>query len=232
MANEHLDRKIGLPACCDPEKLMERIRTFPISEPEMLNVYNRLYKGNKDTSFGSVVRKIFSKDSFDEAFEKAVKDDSYAAVKQAMDIKGEEIEKRCEEYDISDPEDLPYYEVGDSIHPKIAEWIGNCFAFYRSILKEEDFAKLMNKSPRERCEWLVFQNRRLLLRDKDWDKIFGDILENPESFARYYPCVRVKIIGEEQAGLVRAIVTNDAFYQYTFSLEKESGSEEEGATDA
>ena len=83
----------------------------------------------------------------------------------------------------------------DETKSYIEEQVGRYFAFYRSILKEERYAELMQESPKERCEWIVFQNISILLRDKDWDKIFRNIMETPESFARYYPMVRVKING-------------------------------------
>ena len=60
----------------------------------------------------------------------------------------------------------------------------------------------MTETPEARCEWLVFQNRSVLLRDKDWDKIFEDIMDNPGSYARYYPMVRVKIMEDGNADRV------------------------------
>ena len=36
--------------------------------------------------------------------------------------------------------------------------------------------------------------RRMLLRDRDWDKIYADIMDHLESFGRYYPMVRGMIM--------------------------------------
>ena len=85
----------------------------------------------------------------------------------------------------------------------------------------------MTETPEARCEWLVFQNRSVLLRDKDWDKIFEDIMDNPGSYARYYPMVRVKIMEDGLIHLIRAIAVNDAFYGKAFELEEVYGKEKE-----
>ena len=372
IANKHLEKKIDLPDRCDPERLLKRIKTFPLSEAEILKVYIDFYLGTTDANFGNEARKQFSESAFDEYWkerlddyqvttrgfasalhdyllwgfdleklaryvtftdkdgtdhyddfvksimetnlhvkekdvrdhllidkederpygintlfaqlayggaanrkvdryiplesirsalissigdkcdvnrlidkyleedeeyqkldhsdfaslsekdlEKAIAHDPSAVFTQTMDKRINVIEEIYEEYDISDFEDLQYYETGDSIDPDIAEQVGSSFAFYRSLLKEKNYTDLMDSSPRERCEWLVFQNQGLLLRDKDWDKIFGDIMENPDSFARYYPCVRMKLTSNNMIYVLRAIILNDAFYQYAFSLEKE-----------
>lgn len=155
-----------------------------------------------------------------EDYEKAISHDASAVFTQEMEFQRKALEERREQYDVSDAEDLPYYEEGDTIHPDIAEQVGKCFAFYRNAVREERFGELMNASPKERFEWLVYQNRSILLRDKDWDKIFGDISENQDSFERYYPMVRVKVTSDPLIYLIRAIVINDDFYRYAFVLEE------------
>ena len=61
-------------------------------------------------------------------------------------------------------------------------------------------------------------NRSVLLRDKDWEKIYDDVMERPESFARYYPMVRVQVNSDGLRCMVRAFVTNDALYSYASEL--------------
>lgn len=72
----------------------------------------------------------------------------------------------------------------------------------------------MSDNRDERCTYLSEQNRPLLLRDKDWRKIFKDIKRHKKSFARYYPMVRVKIGNKEIADMIKAIVINDDLYKY------------------
>lgn len=40
------------------------------------------------------------------------------------------------------------------------------------------------------------QNPYILVRDPDWKKIFSDIEEHEDAFARYYPMVRLKVESE------------------------------------
>ena len=81
-------------------------------------------------------------------------------------------------------------------------------------LEEEDYANLMQKSAWERCEWLVYQNRYFLMRDKDWETIFTHIFEQETSFERYYPMMRVKCNTDNLVYLVRSFALNDDFYEY------------------
>lgn len=39
---------------------------------------------------------------------------------------------------------------------------------------------------------MIEQNRYYLMRDKDWKKIFKSIKGDENSYARYYPMVRVR----------------------------------------
>ena len=65
MANLYLENKIDIPASCNPERFLARIKTFPFSELEILKIYVSLYLGNKDADFGSAARRQFSDDAFD-----------------------------------------------------------------------------------------------------------------------------------------------------------------------
>ena len=78
----------------------------------------------------------------------------------------------------------------------------------------------MRKSYEERAKWLVEQNEYILLRDKDWKKIFEDIEQNETSFARYYPMMRVKITNEHVMHVIKALVVNDEFYEYCKGLKE------------
>lgn len=73
---------------------------------------------------------------------------------------------------------------------------------------------------RERCLWLASENRHVPLRDVDWERIFDDIMDHPESFARYYPMVRVKITSDAVERTVRAFVTNDELWSHLVETAK------------
>ncbi|MBR1597580.1 MAG: hypothetical protein IJ661_01555 [Lachnospiraceae bacterium] len=156
--------------------------------------------------------------STEEEYKKACDQDSSEVFKQYMDMEAEKIEKAREAYDIADFDNLLFYESGDTIKPVILESLGESFVFYRSILEEDTYKELMGKGYMSRCGFLADNNRSILIRDKDWRKIFKDIRENDEAFARYYPMVRVSVTSENIAHMIKGIVLNDALYEYCFEL--------------
>lgn len=156
--------------------------------------------------------------STEEEYKKACDQDSSEVFKQYMNMETEKIEKARETYDIADFDNLLFYESGDTIKPGIVESLGKSFVFYRSILEEDSYKELMEKEYMARCRFLIDQNRSILIRDKDWRKIFKDIRENVDAFARYYPMVRVSINSENIAHMIKGIVLNDELYEYCFEL--------------
>ncbi len=346
IANEILDEPIDIPARCDTERLMARVKTLPITEKEKIRVFERFYLGNKGSEFGEILREYFSTRTcndywrnrftylrvgnygfisafsnymlwgFDlskacgyvkfegeddtsqyENFVKYVMDtklhlkekdcrdpleidqdeetpysvytplaqiflrgaknkkiDRYIPITEIKRVLTKELGTKCdviriideylqeeaehkkldqsdtlnkfmeygvdslkgddEKYDITLSENLVFYEKGDTLSPGMEKSLAKFFAFYNSALTELRYKDLMKKTPQERCEFLVKKNRTLLIRDKDWQKIFKDIKDNAESFARYYPMVRVVISNDDTEGAVRGIVLNDELYAY------------------
>ena len=147
------------------------------------------------------------------------------AFKQVMDIKLNQIQKDHETYDVAEFDDLIYYKKGNTIHPDIMKSLGKSFVFYSSITSEHRYSELMQGSYRERCEYLVENNRSILIRDKDWRKIFRDIREHKNSFERYYPMVRVKVESDGIADMIKGIVMNNDLYAYCAELADKYGTE-------
>lgn len=160
---------------------------------------------------------LFGETSEEDIQKVAERDPSYVLT-EVLRKRQAVLKEDSEKYDISESEDLPYYEAGDTVHPGLMDVVGESLAFYRGLLAEDGYLELMAKSPEERCLWLARTNRCLLLRDKDWEKIYADIVGCPESFGRYYPMVRVKADSEELRCMVRAFVINDALYSYASEL--------------
>lgn len=152
-----------------------------------------------------------------EAEEMEVKDES-EVFRQAMNIERMSLTENLKRYSISTYEDLLYYEKGDTMQPELIEALRKSFLFYIDTLKENRYKDLMTLSAKTRCNWLVEQNQIFLLRDKDWDKIFKDIEENGEAFARYYPMMRVELNTDNLLYMVKAIVLNDELYGYCKEL--------------
>jgi hypothetical protein len=99
------------------------------------------------------------------------------------------------------------------------EDIGNSLAdfqdFCKRILSEPEYHELMECSAEARCRWLLEQcNRRIILRDKDWQKILNDIKTYEYSFKRYYPAARVDCTSDEITYMVQAYMINDDLYEF------------------
>lgn len=152
--------------------------------------------------------------STEDEYKKACEQDASSVFKQAMDEKRDQLQKKRELYNISDYDDIIFYKQGDKIFPRLEEALEKSYIFYNSILEEDDYKKLMKKTPQDRCEFLVKRNRTLLIRDRDWRKIFSDIRKNKKSFERYYPMVRVRIDSDGIENMVKAFVLNDELYAY------------------
>ena len=142
--------------------------------------------------------------------------------KQMMNRRIQRTEEKRQKYNISEYDDLPYYETGDTVSPEMEEVIGKSYLFYHNSLQEDWYKNLMQQSAKERCQWLVEQNRTLLMRDKDWKKIFTDIFQNEDFFERYYPMVRVNCNIDGLVYLVRSFVLNDDLYEYAKEISKNS----------
>lgn len=159
----------------------------------------------------------------DEDLQRAIEQDPSHVLNEAIRSRKRALQEESKKYDISRVEDLEHYEAGDSMPPDWMVAIGKYFAFCQEMSNEEAYSLLMEKTPKERCLWLSRVNQSILLRDKDWEKIYDDVLDNPESFKRYYPMVRVAVDNESVHCLVRALAINDALYSCASELEMDQG---------
>ena len=160
--------------------------------------------------------------------EQAVQQDASEVFTQFMKIKAKMQAEGEEYYDINRSEDLQFYEKGDRINPSLGKVVGKSRRFLDGTLKEDTYKKLMEEEPQTRKEWMIEQNRSILIRDKDWVKIFSDIETDGSSFARYYPLTRVKIT-DNTWELVKALLINDDLYTYSKELAEQYADEETGA---
>ena len=131
-------------------------------------------------------------------------------------------------YEIINTEELMYYEDGDTFHPDFKKALNTFFGFYHGMTKETYYQELMTKDPRERCAFLLEQQKTFRILDTDLEKIFRDICENERSFERYYPMVRVVINDQNHRFLVTAIVLNDALYNKCMEWLEESEEGQKG----
>lgn len=144
--------------------------------------------------------------------------DGAEVLTQFLDQTKDALRSQYERYDIVDYEDLVYFEKGKTIVPALEEAMKRSFSFYHSAVEEEVYRELMEAEPEDRCMYLIDANWNLLLRDGDWSRIFSDIEAHPQSFARYYPAVRVVADSRELRQMVTAFVLNDELYAYVEGL--------------
>lgn len=140
--------------------------------------------------------------------------DPSGTLNEFMEIQEERLRMESEQYDVSEYDELIYYETGDLIQPAIEKSLLKSYEFYSNIIREDRFAELMGQSPQDRCRYLIRNNRSITLRAEDWNHIFTDIETRKDSFERYYPMVRVQINTEDIMDMVRSIVLNDDLFQY------------------
>ena len=79
----------------------------------------------------------------------------------------------------------------------------------------------MSQDAKSKCKWVVEHNKYILIRDIDWDKVFNDIENNPDSFARYYSLMQAKVNSQQLNDLSIALFLNDDFYALSAELARE-----------
>lgn len=160
-----------------------------------------------------------------EELQAAVKQDASEVLTQIMDRKKRSMQEECEKYDIDHYRVMKFYEAGDTMHPDIREALASLGTLFEKLPEEDYFRKLMGMGPEVRCKWLVLQNRFMLIRDKDWEKIFTDIEAHEDSFARYYTIMRLNMKTQSMVELCTSVFINDDLYGYCRSLAAELSGE-------
>ena len=139
--------------------------------------------------------------------------DPAEAFNQFINKKTDEMRNVHKRYEYSNYKNVIEYKKGSTVSPALKEAVGKSFLFYHGMTEEGRFKELMEKSHEDRCAFLIEQNQQLLLRDKDWIKIFEDMEQHPKSYERYYPMVRMKLDDMGLNRLTRALVLNEELYE-------------------
>lgn len=135
-------------------------------------------------------------------------------LKSRMDSMLEMKKAEDEEYDISDYNQLRFFENGDTFSPNVWENTLSMFKFYLSATEEERLQKLKNEGAESCINFLCQNNRSVILLGDDWDKIFEKIKSDVEIFNRYYPAVRVEVTSNNVEHILRAFVLNDELWNF------------------
>lgn len=161
-----------------------------------------------------------------EDFEKAFSRDPAEVFNQAMDIGKKRLKAEREKYDIDEYCDLLFYQEGNTIRPVIEKSLIKSMWILDSVLDEERYKSLLGGSAKERCEWIVLQNRTILICDHHWDKVFTKIENDVDSFGRYYSLFRVRMDSSNLVDMCTALLINDELYEYCRSLMTQENIEE------
>lgn len=185
--------KRGLGADCDVDQCIDQYLEEEAAAPEIDALNPDLSQQERHNMIQTDASEVFS---------------------QFMDSKKAELQNQREQYDISEPGDLVSYRRGNTLEPLLEDVLRELFPIYHGTTEEDDYKMLMQQTPEERCLFLIEQNDSLLLRDRDWTRIFAAIKEEPKAYQRYYPMVRLNLTRESIMHLVRALVLNDELYAY------------------
>ncbi len=153
-----------------------------------------------------------------EELEQAVKQDPAETLCQIIENKKKALSESYARYDINDMNDLWRYKSGQKICPGLAEALGKSRLFLEKMLSEPRYAELSSKSTIEKYKWLVLQNQRIWIRKEDWEQIYRNLENEPESFGRYYSLMRVDVGGGELYKMVRALMINNELYDFSKEL--------------
>lgn len=118
------------------------------------------------------------------------------------------------EHDIPYMDYIRYYEQGDRIKPAVLEECDRIFRECRQMLAKSEFRKLKKKTTDEQFASLATKSSELLIRDKDWEKIYRDMVEHPVSFGRYWAAFHYDIKAKTDYDFLIAYVVNDELYHF------------------
>lgn len=164
---------------------------------------------------------VIRKDMSEAQLLAAYTQDPVETFNQLASLKQSETENPEEKYDITKYEYLKFFETNDKIDPRLERRVIRNFRILENVreeMKETELNHLMEKDAHSLCKWIINNNRSILIRDKDWDKIFTNIETNKDSFIRYYPIFRVRMNCMDLVELVTALLINDDLYSHIMKL--------------
>ena len=120
-----------------------------------------------------------------------------------------------ETYDIALLADVERYQPGMSLNPTLIRGLLQILDRFEKTAEEEDCTRLARKSAEERFAFLA-ENINLILRDRDWEKIYEAM--KTQDFRRYYPAACLNISHPAVACAVRTILLNDDLYELLLEM--------------
>ena len=150
----------------------------------------------------------------EEDLEELRKQDAAEVFQEIIKVRQQKNYNEYDKYDISLPEELEYYEKGNTIYPELKNALTKLFKKYMESLEEDTFLLLKEQTVVMQFKCLTQIKQDILLRDKDWEKIFNNLENDKESIKRYYMILYLKISDDRIYHIVKAIMLNDDLYNH------------------
>ena len=123
------------------------------------------------------------------------------------------------DYDITFAARLTTFEKGNTISPYVIEDLAKVVKVAKYVLHIPEccteFSELISKGPFEQFRWLITRKLPFVIRDKDWEKIYNEIISKETAFARYYSLAKLSVSWEDHVYAVLALFVNDELYDYS-----------------
>lgn len=124
-------------------------------------------------------------------------------------------QKKKEDYKIHNFRALLAYRSGYTVSPGIQKNIVHLHQFFTDLLEKNraEFQRLSEDDLDGKYHALARRSSALAMRDKDWEKVFTDIEEHPDSYSRYWPAANIQLNDDDIRKMVQAYVLNDDLYR-------------------
>ncbi|SFQ38941.1 hypothetical protein SAMN04487928_14034 [Butyrivibrio proteoclasticus] len=90
--------------------------------------------------------------------------------------------------------------------------------FLDSLLTDDEYCEMSKKSAKAQKELVSENNQFLIVRDKDWEHIYGMIEKDSGSFGRFYSIMRTDMSNRDLNYMGVVLLINDDFWNYTVEL--------------
>ena len=181
---------------------------------EDIKSYISSYIENEKNNEKEKEKIIYKKDMNAEEMKNAVSLDACDTFKNLMDIKRKEYTDIHQKYDITDADDLVYYEKGNSIYTEIEICLKKLYLFCTQEINSPDHDKLTQLNTKEKCKYIAQHNTYFYITDLDYKNIFSNIKNEKYEFIRYYSLLMVKLNSDMISCCVKALLINDDLWDY------------------
>ena len=115
MANQHLTKPINIPDRCDMDRFYKRVSKLPMSEKEQIDIFDKLYLGTKNSTYGEYIREKYSEAALHDYWRDVFEQCYIGTIGFTNDIKkyfayGFDLTSLCRLVNYNDKDNTPQYE--------------------------------------------------------------------------------------------------------------------------